>query len=227
MVRIKYFPHLAGSLILASAAVVGGKGLLDRWEPAKGSPDAHLVVYADKLAQGLPTVCNGITKHVATIPGVVGEKWTQEMCNQQEEQEKGEIQKISVSLDLTKIEDKVSTQTDLQPKSTDKAMYVFLTVAVIGGILYGVYYFKREKIFLILIVITVASGIIFLFIPKIFISHGFNSKLLNHNLFLRFCKIKLQSPSINSLMMFLGFEWIFVESTIISFSFRFCIFALS
>ena len=86
MARTKYFPHLAGSLILASAAVVGGKGLLDRWEPAKGSPDAHLVVYADKLAQGLPTVCNGITKHVATIPVVVGEKWTQEMCNQQEEQ---------------------------------------------------------------------------------------------------------------------------------------------
>ena len=92
MARTKYFPHLAGSLILASAAVVGGKGLLDRWEPAKGSPDAHLVVYADKLAQGLPTVCNGITKHVATIPVVVGEKWTQEMCNQQEEQAVAKIQ---------------------------------------------------------------------------------------------------------------------------------------
>ena len=92
MARMKYFPHLAGSLILASAAVVGGKGLLDRWEPAKGSPDAHLVVYADKLAQGLPTVCNGITKHVATIPVVVGEKWTQEMCNQQEEQAVAKIQ---------------------------------------------------------------------------------------------------------------------------------------
>ena len=92
MARTKYFPHLAGSLILASAAVVGGKGLLDRWEPAKGFPDAHLVVYADKLAQGLPTVCNGITKHVATIPVVVGEKWTQEMCNQQEEQAVAKIQ---------------------------------------------------------------------------------------------------------------------------------------
>ena len=92
MARSKYFPHLAGSLILASAAVVGGNGLLDRWEPAKGSPDAHLVVYADKLAQGLPSVCNGITKHVATIPAVVGEKWTQEMCNQQEEQAVAKIQ---------------------------------------------------------------------------------------------------------------------------------------
>lgn len=86
MAKMKYFPHLAGSLILASAALVGGNGLLDRWEPAKGKPDAHLYVYADKIANGLPTVCNGITKHVATIPVIVGEKWTQEMCNQQEEQ---------------------------------------------------------------------------------------------------------------------------------------------
>lgn len=86
MARMKYFPHLAGSLIIASAALVGGNGLLDRWEPAKGKPDAHLYVYADKIANGLPTVCNGITKHVATIPVIVGEKWTQEMCNQQEEQ---------------------------------------------------------------------------------------------------------------------------------------------
>jgi GH24 family phage-related lysozyme (muramidase) len=92
MARTKYFPHLAGSLILASAAVVGGTGLLDRWEPAKGKPDAHLYVYADKLAQSLPTVCNGITKHVATIPVIVGEKWTQQMCDQQEEQAVSKVQ---------------------------------------------------------------------------------------------------------------------------------------
>jgi len=92
MARIKYFPHLAGTLVLASAALVGGKGLLDRWEPAKGSPDAHLFVYADKLAQGIPTVCSGITKHVATIPVVVGEKWTQEMCDQQEQQALEKVQ---------------------------------------------------------------------------------------------------------------------------------------
>ena len=44
MARTKYFPHLAGSLILASATAVG---LMHKWEPAKGSPDAHLFVYED------------------------------------------------------------------------------------------------------------------------------------------------------------------------------------
>ena len=83
MARTKYFPHLAGSLVLASAAALG---ILHKWEPAKGSPDSHLVVYADKLASGIPTVCAGITKHVATIPVIVGQKWTQEQCSQQESQ---------------------------------------------------------------------------------------------------------------------------------------------
>jgi GH24 family phage-related lysozyme (muramidase) len=92
MARLKYFPHLAGSLVLASAATLG---MLDKWEPKKGDSDAHLVVYADKLAQGLPTVCNGITKHVSTIPVIVGEKWTQEMCDQQQEQA---IEKVQLQL---------------------------------------------------------------------------------------------------------------------------------
>ena len=85
----KYFPHIAGSLVLASA---GTLGLLHKWEPAKGSTDAHLVVYADKLANGLPTVCAGITKHVATVPVIVGEKWTEEKCRQQEEQALSKVQ---------------------------------------------------------------------------------------------------------------------------------------
>jgi lysozyme len=85
----KYFPHLAGSLVLASAGAVG---LLHKWEPARGKPGAHLVVYADKLAEGLPTVCSGITKHVATIPVIVGEVWTQEVCDQQEEQALSKLQ---------------------------------------------------------------------------------------------------------------------------------------
>lgn len=72
-----------GTLVLASAATVG---MLDKWEPAKGKEGAELVVYADKLAQGLPTVCSGITKHVSTIPVVVGDIWTKEMCQEQEEQ---------------------------------------------------------------------------------------------------------------------------------------------
>ena len=93
MGRLKYFPHLAGSLVLASAATVG---MLNKWEPAKGKPDAHLFVYADKLAQGLPTVCSGITKHVATIPVIVGEKWTPEMCLEQESQALEKVQNTLV-----------------------------------------------------------------------------------------------------------------------------------
>lgn len=89
MARMKYFPHLAGSLVLASASALG---LMHKWEPAKGAPDAHLIVYADKLASGIPTVCSGITKHVATIPVIVGEKWTQEMCDQQEAQALEKVQ---------------------------------------------------------------------------------------------------------------------------------------
>lgn len=83
---MKYFPHLLGSLVLASAALVGGNGMLDKWEPAKGKPNAELIVYADRLAQGIPTVCNGITKHVATVPVIVGETWTKEKCLEQESQ---------------------------------------------------------------------------------------------------------------------------------------------
>lgn len=92
MARTKYFPHLAGALVLASA-VAGG--MLDKWEPAKGKDGAELVVYADKLAGGLPTVCNGITKHVSTFPVVVGETWTKEMCKQQQDQA---LEKVQESL---------------------------------------------------------------------------------------------------------------------------------
>jgi len=79
---------------------------------------------------------------------------------------KNSMETISIALDLSKIEDKVSTQTDLQPKSSDKALFVFLTVAIIATILYIVYYFKREKIFLILIAVTIIAGVLFLFIPN-------------------------------------------------------------
>lgn len=79
---------------------------------------------------------------------------------------KNDMQNVLVTLDLSKIEKTVSTQTDLQPKSSDKALYVFLTVAIIAVILYGIYYFRREKIFLFLIIATVVVGVLFLFIPN-------------------------------------------------------------
>ncbi len=72
----QYFPHLGGSLILASAALLG---FLGQWEGA----EQH-VVYADQLAGGLPTVCKGLTRHVTTTPIIVGERWSAEKCAREE-----------------------------------------------------------------------------------------------------------------------------------------------
>lgn len=67
-----------GVLIAASAAVFG---VLKTWEPTPGNPG---LVYADQLAGGLPTVCNGITKHVTRTPVIVGEVWSAEKCYTEE-----------------------------------------------------------------------------------------------------------------------------------------------
>ena len=67
------------SLTFASVALVA---FLTLWE--SGSKTIN-TVYADKLAGGLPTVCNGITKYSYTKrPIVVGEFWTDEECHQAE-----------------------------------------------------------------------------------------------------------------------------------------------
>jgi hypothetical protein len=80
--------------------------------------------------------------------------------------EKGELETVALKLDFSKIEDKVSTQTDLSPKSKDKALYVFIVVVLLALILYAIYYFKREKIFLVLIIAVVCAGFLFLFVPN-------------------------------------------------------------
>jgi GH24 family phage-related lysozyme (muramidase) len=71
-------PALAGGLWLGSDDV---RNIIEKWE--SGS-NRVLVVYADKLAGGLPTVCNGLTRHVTTTPIVVGERWTDEKCEAHE-----------------------------------------------------------------------------------------------------------------------------------------------
>jgi GH24 family phage-related lysozyme (muramidase) len=76
--RMRYFPHLAGALALASAGVLT---FLGQWEPDPRDPG---LVYADALAGGLPTVCKGITRHVTSTPVVVGQRWTPERCAQEE-----------------------------------------------------------------------------------------------------------------------------------------------
>lgn len=68
------FKLAAGALVLASAGLMA---FVQKWE---SGPRRVLVVYADKLAGGLPTVCNGLTRHVTTTPIVVGERWTDAKC---------------------------------------------------------------------------------------------------------------------------------------------------
>lgn len=65
---------LAGSL----GIVLGGGSLmafLGEWEG-----EGQNVVYADKLARGLPTVCAGITRHTSPYPVIVGDYWSPARC---------------------------------------------------------------------------------------------------------------------------------------------------
>lgn len=76
----QYFPHLGGALVLGS---LGLWGLMAPWE--SGSADPLLTVYADKLAGGLPTVCHGLTRHVTDTPIVVGQQWSRQQCDAEEQ----------------------------------------------------------------------------------------------------------------------------------------------
>ena len=68
-------------LLLGTVAVTAFIGF---WEGGK-SADGSSVAYADRLAQGLPTVCAGLTSHVTTTPIVVGERWSAEKCFAEEQ----------------------------------------------------------------------------------------------------------------------------------------------
>jgi hypothetical protein len=80
--------------------------------------------------------------------------------------QKDQMSTINAKFDLTNTEDKVSTQTELTPKSHDKTLYVFVVVVLIATILYAIYYFRREKIFLVLIFVVIGAGFLFLFVPN-------------------------------------------------------------
>jgi lysozyme len=67
---------LAAGLVLGSAALMK---FLGRWEG-----EGQNIVYADKLANGLPTVCKGLTRHVTKTPIIVGEYWSPEKCEREE-----------------------------------------------------------------------------------------------------------------------------------------------
>ena len=72
--KVIWVAALGGFVTLLSPALVSH---LEKWE---SGPQRVLTVYADKLAGGLPTVCNGLTKQVTRTPIVVGERWTEEKC---------------------------------------------------------------------------------------------------------------------------------------------------
>lgn len=77
--------RVVATIAVAGATLVAGSpalmAFLERWE--SGSSRV-LVVYRDKLAGDLPTVCNGLTRHVTSTPIVVGQRWTDERCEVEE-----------------------------------------------------------------------------------------------------------------------------------------------
>ncbi|WP_258129253.1 lysozyme [Achromobacter anxifer] len=73
----------AAALVASGALALFSSDLqqfLGRWEG-----EGQNVVYADKLAKGLPTVCKGVTKHTSPYPVVVGDYWSPERCAEVEE----------------------------------------------------------------------------------------------------------------------------------------------
>lgn len=72
--KVIWVAALGGFVTLLSPMLLGH---LEKWE---SGPKRVLTVYADKLAGGIPTVCNGLTRHVTKTPIVVGQRWTDEKC---------------------------------------------------------------------------------------------------------------------------------------------------
>lgn len=75
----------AVTLVLGSSSLMA---FLGKWEG-----DGQNVVYADKLARGLPTVCKGITRYTSPEPVVVGDYWSPARCAEVEQLvvEKGQL----------------------------------------------------------------------------------------------------------------------------------------
>lgn len=65
---------LGAVLVLASASL---GGFLHQWEADK---QQATTVYADRLARGVPTVCDGITPATSPYPMVVGDVWSAARC---------------------------------------------------------------------------------------------------------------------------------------------------
>lgn len=69
---------LGGTLYFATPAV---RDFTGGWESGAARV---LVVYPDRLAGNLPTVCDGLTRHVTSTPIIVGQRWTEAQCEREE-----------------------------------------------------------------------------------------------------------------------------------------------
>lgn len=76
--KVVWVAALGGFVTLLSPLLIEH---LQQWE---SGGKRVLTVYADKLAGGLPTVCNGLTRHVTKTPIIVGERWTEAKCEAEE-----------------------------------------------------------------------------------------------------------------------------------------------
>lgn len=81
----------AAALVASGALTLysdGLNGMLSRWEG-----NGQNIVYADKLASDLPTVCRGLTRHTVAQDIVVGDYWSPGKCAEVERTvvEKGQI----------------------------------------------------------------------------------------------------------------------------------------
>ncbi|BBV94909.1 lysozyme [Pseudomonas aeruginosa] len=83
-----------GALVLASSTLTA---FLGKWEG-----EGQNVVYADKLARGLPTVCKGITKYTSPYPVVVGDYWSDARC--------AEVEQLVVSRGQLELADCITNQ---------------------------------------------------------------------------------------------------------------------
>ncbi|AIS15522.1 lysozyme [Pseudomonas chlororaphis subsp. aurantiaca] len=65
------------TLVLGSSTLMA---FLGKWEG-----EGQNVVYPDRLAGGLPTVCAGITRHASPYPVIVGDYWSPARCAEVEQ----------------------------------------------------------------------------------------------------------------------------------------------
>lgn len=95
--------NLRAKVATSAVALLIGSGALNMFSPqlqaflGTWEGDGQNVVYADRLAGGLPTVCKGITRHTSPHPVVVGDFWSDERC--------AEVERLVVEHDQLRLAD--------------------------------------------------------------------------------------------------------------------------